>query len=719
MSRTATINTINELNELLNLVDQDATVLARISNDSELATGSGPGPGLVTTRLGATVKNVRKIIADIEAGVVEGVRPIMQIDGTVINSNPGVINFINGGITVTDTGLGGVTIEVTDIDISSQVTGDLPVTNLDSGTNADNTTFWRGDGSWALIDLTHSTGTLDVARFDDGTNANSSTFWRGDGTWSVPAGSGDVSKVGTPVDDQIGVWTGDGTIEGQAGLTWDGSALNIDGNVIVTGSIAGNFDSTDIVSAIDSELGNSTWQSGSGSVPVEDDGTEIVATPTALNFTGAGVTVTDVSGVATIAISGGGGGNDVPVEDDGTEIVAAPSALNFAGTGVTVTDVGGVATITIPACGITGDTIITEINNTIGSDWQGGNSLIAGSTIYDWNFQEVAYIPAEYEIDGPTFSNTATTSFREFAFSRTPLPEGQWYFEVVQFGQVIDGVGIGAVPQNNRIEAADDTAGTGFDEYGWSWWRTGRRSITGTDTNSALPTYSTSDRLRIAYDTSTGDVWVGVNGTAPDPSGPADISSGLTSTGAPGTAPMIAVNNVPQGSGATLYINSGSCAYDPPVGFEYLVLGNPASVFPLEDLTDVDASDETEGHVLRRQSDGTFAMESLNPAIVAVSSSRSLALTDAGDIVEVDTSGGAVTITIPTNASVEFPVGTVINLTLLNTDNTATITADTGVTLNGVSTGSGDFTAEAYAGVSLYKRGTDAWVVQGAIGSVS
>ena len=32
-------------------------------------------------------------------------------------------------------------------------------------------------------------------------------------------GSGDVTKVGTPLDDQVGVWTGDGTIEGTSGLT--------------------------------------------------------------------------------------------------------------------------------------------------------------------------------------------------------------------------------------------------------------------------------------------------------------------------------------------------------------------------------------------------------------------------------------------------------------------------------------------------------------------
>ncbi len=42
-----------------------------------------------------------------------------------------------------------------------------------------------------------------------------------------------VTKVGTPVNNEIGVWTGDGTLEGDSNFVWDGSTLTIVGNTFI------------------------------------------------------------------------------------------------------------------------------------------------------------------------------------------------------------------------------------------------------------------------------------------------------------------------------------------------------------------------------------------------------------------------------------------------------------------------------------------------------
>lgn len=136
------VNTVNELISLLNQVDRDATVLAAIANDAPTATGNGPGPGLVTTRLGNNVKNVQKVIADIENGITESIRPALQDEGVTVLDNPGTINFVGTQVAVTDvSGVATVTIAdpgITQVDSQTGTAYTLPISSANSMVTMDN-----------------------------------------------------------------------------------------------------------------------------------------------------------------------------------------------------------------------------------------------------------------------------------------------------------------------------------------------------------------------------------------------------------------------------------------------------------------------------------------------------------------------------------------------------------------------------------------------------
>lgn len=180
---------------------------------------------------------------------------------------------------------------------------------------------------------------------------------------------------------------------------------------------------------------------------------------------------------------------------------------------------------------------------------------------------------------------------------------------------------------------------------------------------------------------------------------PGDELTDLASTGA-------SAGQVPKADG------SGGIAWADESG------GGGAAAFT--DLTDAPGSYSGAGGKLVAVNSGATALEFVaapsGGSTVSINAQTgttyTLVLADAGKLVTLS-NGSAITLTVPTNASVAFPVGTVIALAQLGAG-LVSVAGDTGVTINGVTPGDEDLTGQ-WATASLTKLATDTWLLSGGI----
>ncbi|MCK9429724.1 MAG: hypothetical protein M0R17_06935 [Candidatus Omnitrophica bacterium] len=154
----------------------------------------------------------------------------------------GVLNA-SGGAGATNWGLiGGTLADQTDLSVALGLKSDTSHTHALTSTTASGLTaghFLKAINATTFGFAVHGLTYTDVGALSaTGVAVDSSKLENHSASYFQVALVNPVTRTGTPVNDQIAVFTSASVIEGTNGITYDGTTLSITGNIIATGEIS-------------------------------------------------------------------------------------------------------------------------------------------------------------------------------------------------------------------------------------------------------------------------------------------------------------------------------------------------------------------------------------------------------------------------------------------------------------------------------------------------